>query len=482
MKYYLRLFLILMILMSPSLMLAQSDELTNLARATVQLLAEGNYKTVYASFDETMKSNLPTEKLQETWESLLQDCGPYKRQTTINIEPMDQYFIVSVTCLFEKIAVDVQFTFTTTYDIAGLYFVPTGNTGKAPTMPPKRLQVPLRPYPYDEREVTYKNSKTGVKLAGTLTLPRVKGKVPVVLLISGSGQQDRNETILGHQPFLILADYLTRRGIAVLRVDDQGIGGSTGNFEIATGEDLAGDVLAGVEYLKKQPKINPQKIGLIGHSEGGLIAPMVAVKSKDVAFIILLAGPGIPGEQSMAAQLAAMLKARGKNNRIIERDLNLQKSLFAIVKQEKDNSNAEGKIREVLTKYVDSLTEAEKQALGAKDSFIKIQTESVLKPWIRFYISYDPRLALSKVICPVLALYGSKDTQFEPRKNMSEIQAALKKGANKDFVVKELPNLNHLFQTCQNGSPDEYRKIEETIAPSVLQIIGDWIINHSKKN
>lgn len=468
-----------MVLVSSTLIVAEPQEPAAHAQEVIRLMSQGNFQTVHDQFDDTMKKSIPLEKLQQIWEGIVIQCGPLKNQGLTAVKKAQQAgqeFDVTLTPgQFEKMALDIQISFDSTGKIAGLYFRPSQNQTA-----PKRPQVPVKPYPYDEKEVTYQNTKTGVKLAGTLTIPRGKGLVPAVILISGSGQQDRDETILGHKPFLVLADYLTRRGVAVLRVDDQAVGGSTGNPATATSEDFAGDVLAGIEFLKKQSKINSQKIGLIGHSEGGMIAPMVALKSKNVAFIVLMAGPGLPGEQILITQSAALLKADGKNDASVNSEQALQKNIFTIVKQEKDNTVAEGKLREILNKYVDSLSEDEKKLLGDSKAFIKQQIQTVLLPWMRFYLSYDPCPALRKIKCPVLAVNGSKDLQVVPKENLAAIRDALKKGGNRDFEVKELPGLNHMFQTCQTGLPDEYIKIEETIAPVALKTIGDWIASHTK--
>ena len=197
-----------------------------------------------------------------------------------------------------------------------------------------RPQVPKKPYPYTEEEVAYENKEAGITLAGTLTLPSGKGPSPAVLLISGSGPQDRNETIYNHHPFLVLADYLTRQGIAVLRVDDRGVGESTGDFSQATSVDFASDVLAGIEYLKTRKEINPEQIGLIGHSEGGLIAPMVAVKSPDVAFIILMAGTGLTGEEILYLQGALISRAMGVSEEDIAKNRQFNEKIFSLIKEE----------------------------------------------------------------------------------------------------------------------------------------------------
>jgi fermentation-respiration switch protein FrsA (DUF1100 family) len=350
-------------------------------------------------------------------------------------------------------------------------------TDKVPEAP--RPQEPKPPYPYDEKEVVYENKKTGVKLAGTLTLPKSEGHFPAVLLITGSGPQDRNETVFGHRPFLVLADYLTRRGIAVLRVDDRGIGKSTGSFAKATTEDFAGDALAGVEYLKSLKEINPKQIGLLGHSEGGLIAPMVATKTQDVSFIVMMAGTGLTGEQILYLQSALIQKASGTSDEAIARDRKLREQMFAVVKEEQDSAAIDKKLRVLLTDALANMSEKEKQAMGYSPEMLDMSIKQLLSPWLRFFLTYDPKPVLMKVKCPVLAINGEKDLQVPPRENLRAIEEALKAGGNKDYTVKELPGLNHLFQTSATGSPMEYSKIEETISPTALTIIGDWIMEHT---
>ncbi|GAI94382.1 unnamed protein product, partial [marine sediment metagenome] len=223
-----------------------------------------------------------------------------------------------------------------------------------------RPQVPKKPYPYIEEELVYENKEAGITLAGTLTLPPGKSPSPVVLLISGSGPQDRNETIYNHRPFLVLADYLTRQGIAVLRVDDRGVGKSTGDFSQATSEDFASDVLAGIEYLKTRKEINLEQIGLIGHSEGGLIAPMVAVKSSDVAFIILMAGTGLTGEEILYLQGALIYRAMGISEEDIIKNRQFNEKIFSLVKEEKDKKTIEEKLRQMFMDDWAELNEEEK--------------------------------------------------------------------------------------------------------------------------
>ncbi|MDD4363591.1 MAG: alpha/beta fold hydrolase, partial [Atribacterota bacterium] len=233
-----------------------------------------------------------------------------------------------------------------------------------------RPQEPLRPYPYIEEDVEYENKEAGITLSGTLTFPAKKGPFPAVLLISGSGPQDRNETIAGHRPFLVLADYLTRKGIAVLRVDDRGVGKSTGDFSQATSEDFASDVLEGVEYLKNRTEINTKQIGLIGHSEGGLIAPMVAVQSRDVSFIVLMAGPGLPGEEILYLQGDLILRAMGFSEEKIARDLGYNKKLYSLIKEEDEKEILKERASEIFEEYYFELSEEEKQEIGNWDVYV----------------------------------------------------------------------------------------------------------------
>ncbi len=340
----------------------------------------------------------------------------------------------------------------------------------------KRPQEPKPPFPYNVEEVSYENKTAGIKLAGTLTFPKAKGPFPAVLLITGSGPQNRDEELFGHKPFLVIADYLTRRGIAVLRVDDRGIGKSTGKFSSATTEDFAGDVLAGVEFLKSNKNINPKEIGLIGHSEGGLIAPMVAVKSNDVAFIVLMAGPGLPGDQILLKQVQLINKLEGLPDAEIKRSLALSKETYNIIKEGKDSSETAAELHKAYNDYYNSLDEKEKAGMGDPNVLLKKELKTIMSPWFKFFISYDPVPTLEKVKCPVLALDGSKDVQVPPKEDLEAIKKALEEGGNKNFETLELNGLNHLFQTAETGSPSEYGKIEETISPKALKVIGDWIL------
>ena len=336
-----------------------------------------------------------------------------------------------------------------------------------------RPQNPVKPYPYREEQVTFANPKSQVSLAGTLTLPPGPGPFPAAILVAGSGPQDRDETVAGHRPFLVLADHLTRKGVAVLRYDKRGIGKSTGNFDQATTEDFASDAAAALAYLKSQKEIDARKIGLIGHSEGGIIAPMIASRSSDVAWMVLLAAPGLKGEDVMLLQSELILKAAGFDDDRIANARNFNRESYDLARKEKDPQALEAK----LTDLIDSTG----MSTTLPPTTLKPQARMMTSPWFRFFLDYDPVPALEKTHCPVLALNGDKDLQMAPKENLAQIQKALQEGGNKDFQTKELPGLNHLFQHAPTGSPTEYGGIEETFAPEALDAISGWILKHATR-
>lgn len=328
---------------------------------------------------------------------------------------------------------------------------------------PKRPQNPAKPYPYREEEVSYVNKVQDVTLAATLTIPQGKGPFPAVVLITGSGPQDRDETLMGHKPFLVLSDYLTRHGITVLRADDRGTGKSTGVFASATTADFATDTEAGVAYLKTRTEVDPHKIGLIGHSEGGVIAPMIAAHNPDVAFIVMMAGTGVPGDQVLVAQNEAISVASGIDPAKAARNAAKEKEMLALIETEKDQSLLEKKLKDAM-------------AGDVPEPQIGLQMRQLTSAWMRFFLTYDPATALRKVTCPVLAIDGSLDKQVLPSQNLPAIRKALEEGGNKHFEIAELPGLNHLFQTAQTGAPAEYAEIEETTSPVALDKMTNWIL------
>ena len=326
--------------------------------------------------------------------------------------------------------------------------------------------------------IGFTNSTAGIHLAGTLAIPMSKGPHPAVVLITGSGPQDRDETIAGHKPFLVLAEYLAGCGIAVLRFDDRGVGESTGNFAGATIHDFVSDVRAAVGFLRTRQDIDPRRVGLVGHSEGGIVAPMAAVEVPGtVAFLVLLASPGVNGEQIFYLQDAAEKRAQGAGAAAIERDRKRKEQMFAVLKAEPDVNQATEKLRYVMESM--ELTPEEKTDLERSgrrlDGIINQQIRLLNTQAIRVFLTNDPLSALSHVTVPVLALIGEKDLQVPPKENLPLIEAALAKGKCPHYTVLELPLLNHLFQTSETGLPRDYARIRETMSPEALAVIGDWI-------
>ena len=368
-----------------------------------------------------------------------------------------------------------------TFKQSGLSFPMNLSKGKVDKEIIKRPQEPQKPYSYYTEDVVFENKSANINLAGTLTLPTKEGLFPAVILISGSGAQNRDEELLGHKPFLVLADYLTKNGIAVLRFDDRGTAMSKGDFNTATTLDFSTDVEAALQYLKTRKEIDNKKIGLIGHSEGGIIAPMVANKSKNISFIILLAGTGIPGDELLLLQQELIGKASGISEEDLKKSKITNTEAFEIVKKATNSDQVKKDITELISKSIKADPEAKIPDGINESEFINMQVSQLLSPWMQFFIKYNPALALEKVKCPVLVLNGDKDIQVPSKVNLEAINKALVKGANKKVTIKELPNLNHLFQECKSGAPQEYSEIEQTISPSALIEILNWIQIQTKK-
>ncbi len=352
----------------------------------------------------------------------------------------------------------------------------------AASLVPKRPQEPKEPFPYESREVTYRNGE--ITLAGALTLPKGAGPFPAVILVTGSGPQNRDEAIMGHKPFWVLADHLTKSGIAVLRCDDRGVGKSTGSFEDATTKDFASDAEAGVNYLKSVREIDGKRIGLVGHSEGGIVAPMVAAGSRDVAFIVLMAGVGVPMEDLLREQARLLLKANGADDAYIARNEALVKRMFAIAKSEQDAAVRKQRLHELAQSVIDSVAASGQPLPDGDRAGIEGGAEMLATPWMNYLLTYDPAATLRRVRVPVLAVNGELDLQVSPSQNLPAIKAALEAGGNRDVTTVEIPKLNHLFQTATTGNTTEYGTIEETISPVALKVITGWIVARTapKKN
>jgi uncharacterized protein len=330
-----------------------------------------------------------------------------------------------------------------------------------------RTQWPIIPQGYRAESVSFANPRDRtVTLAGTLTIPEGAGPFPAAVLISGSGPQDRDETIFGHRPFAVLADHLTRRGIAVLRYDDRGVGGSTGDHGRATSADFATDADAAVRYLLGRRDIRRDAIGLVGHSEGGMIGPIAAIENDAVAFLVLLAGPGTNTDQVMLSQRRLMGAAQGVPVEALDRTEPIMREMYRAVRAAPDSQQAATRVRAVLTP--DALL-----ALGASDAQREAIVAQVASPWMRYFLHYEPATVLSRVRVPVLAINGSLDRQVAAPENLAAMRVALAR--NRDATVRELPGLNHFFQTATTGAIGEYADIPETFAPSAMVLVADWI-------
>lgn len=338
--------------------------------------------------------------------------------------------------------------------------------------PKTRPQDPKKSYNYKSEDVYFTNSKANnIKLVGTLTLPKNVKKPAVAILISGSGPQNRNSEIFNHRPFLVIADYLTNNGIAVLRFDDRGVAKSEGTQKGATSKDFATDVEAAVKYLKTRNDIDTKKIGLIGHSEGGLIASMVVSKNKDVVFVVLLASPGVDGGEVLRTQTKKALELAGSSQEHIDFNDKLSNEIYSLVKSISNVDN----LKLEITNHLKKASEIAPLSIATQltDINIKNQVKTVTSPWMMYFIKTNPKQFLEKVTCPVLAINGAKDFQVIADLNLNGIKSALSK--NKDVTIKKLEGLNHLFQTCETGAFNEYAQIEETFSPKALEIIKNWI-------
>jgi len=346
--------------------------------------------------------------------------------------------------------------------------------GTAAPVTYNRPQEPKPPYPYIEQEVTFRNAAEKFDLAGTLTLPEGTGPFPAVVLITGSGQQDRDETIFEHKPFKVIADHLTRNGIAVLRYDDRGKGRSKGSLTGATSLSFAGDAEAAVAFLAGRPEIDPKKIGLAGHSEGGLIAPIVASRNGNIAFVISLAGPGVTGNDALIQQNIDFFRVSGMSEEALEAQLHMLRNLFGFVMAGDDQRAVAKEAMEWYSKDLDAkgVTAEERREQMSQFTQALAQTNNA---WMKYFLSTDPAQFWSKVSCPVLALNGEKDIQVNHEQNLPAIKDAVRKGGNRKVKTVAMPGLNHLFQQAETGAITEYAAIEETFSPAALELMTSWI-------
>jgi pimeloyl-ACP methyl ester carboxylesterase len=352
----------------------------------------------------------------------------------------------------------------------------------------ERKQTPKPPFGYISEDVTYFNADKSIRFGATITYPAPEPgvdyvqapKFPTVLLITGSGPQNRDEEFAGHKPFSVIADHLTKLGFQVMRVDDRGTGKTTGNFITATSADFADDVEAGIAFLKSRSQTNQSRIGLLGHSEGGMIAPMVAAKRNDIYFMVLMAGPGIPVSELMTEQNIAILRSAGLSDTVTNAYGELYKSITLTIVKAKDSAEAISKGRSVIGKWAREYEVSTRAAVGletqqAQEKYINDLWSQLSVPWYKFFLQYDPAPALKKTKAKVLAINGDKDIQIISASNLAGIENALKKSKSPGYEIIEMPGLNHLFQTCTKCNVMEYGELEETISPKALKKIGDWL-------
>ena len=326
-----------------------------------------------------------------------------------------------------------------------------------------RPQDPLPPFNYHIEEVSFVNEKEGNTLVGTLTIPQGEGPFPAMVLVSGSGQQDRDEELMNHRPFWVIADYCALHGIAVLRYDDRGIGGSKGEVENATTMDFSYDAEAAFDYLRNRKEINASQVGILGHSEGGVINFMVAARRPEVAFLVSLAGPSVNGIEVLKEQQKAIFRASGMTEEAVQFNSNTNAQMFDIIEASNSREEADSLLRNLLKGwgYNEELTE---QTVGQMAS-----------PWMYYFLKYDTTEAIIKTKCPALLLNGSKDLQVIASQNLPAYEKIIAEHGKTNLILHEMPDLNHLFQHCDTGSPNEYFEIEETISPEVLEMIVGFV-------
>jgi pimeloyl-ACP methyl ester carboxylesterase len=445
------------------------------AQQIVKWVDAGEHAKVRELFDEAMNAALPSDiALEALWSGIETQFGQFDRPLATTVQKTDPYTVVLVTSTFGTTPMEVRVVFDKANRLAGLQVTPS----QSPDAYGERPQTPTPPFPYAAKEVLYPNAVGGIEIGGTLTLPEGPGPHPVVLMITGSGPQDRDETLFGHKPFLVIADHLTRKGIAVLRVDDRGVGKTTGDPATATVEDHVTDVEAGVAFLKTQAEIDPKRIGLIGHSEGGVIAPVVAAKSSDVAFLVSLAGPAVSGAELNPMQVRALLTAGNAPAAIVDEIVLGQENLMKLLvagapdTELQDAVKALAKVAVKLTPGVDP-NDVEAQKTTAREMI------PLLSPWFRSWAKLDPAVHLAKIEVPILIMIGDKDLQVPAGPNLDKAKLALAK--NPKLRTEQLPGLNHLFQTAKVGTMDEYVTLSETFNPAALELMTTWLLEVTGK-
>ena len=350
-----------------------------------------------------------------------------------------------------------------------------------------RPQTPKPPFDYNAEDVVYYNADSSIQYGATITIPKGKGSFPAILMITGSGQQNRDEEIMGHKPFAVIADYLTKKGYIVLRVDDRGMGKSTGDFKSSTSLDFMNDARVSLGYLRSRSEVDKHKVGLMGHSEGGMIAPMIAANDRKIDFIVLLAGPGVKIEQLMEEQNAASLEKSGLSKEAIDSYLKLFKQLNKSLLTSANEDQLKAAVRKDVddwksktpADFVSATTHITDER--SEKEFVNAVSRQISTNWYKYFIAYDPGINLRKLSCKALALNGEKDIQVIAKSNLAGIKSSLEKSKSPAYSVMELQGLNHLFQHCQSCTIEEYAQIEETFSTDALQTIADWLNKNVKE-
>lgn len=342
-----------------------------------------------------------------------------------------------------------------------------------------RAQTPVPPFPYKSEDIVYTNKNKSISYGATITIPTGKGPFPAVLLLTGSGMQNRDEEIAGHKPFAVIADHLTKNGFIVLRVDDRGMGKTTGSVT-GTTRDFADDANVSVEYMRSRPETDKKKIGLIGHSEGGMIAQIVASERKDINFVVMLAAPGEQTIKVMIDQNEAMLRKVGMSKEYTDAYLELYKNIITTMLAA-DSASAKEKVTPVVQEWINKTPKnivATTTGItndSTRNTFVNMFVGQLNQPWFRYFLTYDPAPHIKKMTAYVLALNGSKDVQVISTSNLAAIEAALKQSKSKGYEIKELPGLNHLFQECKSCMVNEYGQLQQTFSPAALEAMTAWM-------
>lgn len=398
--------------------------------------------------------------------------------------PLDKVLIIGDTLLFELASIQFKYrgVYNATYNIISGALSQYGysfelNFENKP-MELERPQTPKPPFSYRSEEVVFQNNSAGIKLAGTLTMPEGKGPFPAVVLITGSGPQNRDEEIFQHKPFLLWAHELTQAGFAVLRYDDRGYGASEGNFQTATSLDFAADAQAAIDFLKKRKDISKKEVSVLGHSEGAMIAAMLAGKKKNLKNAILLAGPGIPGGELLIDQTVLVSTISQLPPGIVSSDSLFQYNIILAMISDMDSTAKVEEIKRIVTEQYASFGPSQVKRIGSVDQFFDMIYKNYNNPWMLFFLKYDPYVDLTLMNGRVLALFGEKDIQVAPGKSAVRMDEALKQAiCVKAFEIKVYPGLNHLFQEAETGLVDEYRSNTQTLSPLVIEDVIRFLKN-----